>query len=91
MQCYDAGTVRKEEDLCQKTWKPAFIPFDKARKRVETVFLLLCDQYMDICNYAKHSDGLFARIIGKISALTVAQYIDYLNNQPIGRVKNALV
>ena len=42
-------------------------------------------------NYAKQTDGLFARIIGKISALTVAQYINYLNNQPIGRVKYALV
>ena len=51
----------------------------------------LCDQYMVIRNYAKQTDGLFARIIGKISALTVAQYINYLNNQPIGRVKYALV
>ena len=40
---------------------------------------------------AKQTDGLFARIIGKISALTVAQYFNYLNNQPIGRVKYALV
>ena len=44
-----------------------------------------------IRNYAKQTDGRFARIIGKISALTVAQYINYLNNQPIGRVKYALV
>lgn len=40
---------------------------------------------------AKQTDGLFARIIGKISALTVVQYFNYLNNQPIGRVKYALV
>lgn len=53
--------------------------------------LATVDQYMVIRNYAKQTDGLFARIIGKISALTVAQYINYLNNQPIGRVKYALV
>jgi len=46
---------------------------------------------MVIRNYAKQTDGLFARIVGKISALTVAQYINHLNNQPIGRVKYALV
>lgn len=39
---------------------------------------------------AKQTDGLFARIIGKISALTVAQYVNYQNNLPIGRVKYAL-
>jgi len=41
--------------------------------------------------FLRVTDGLFARIIGKISALTVAQYINHLNNQPIGRVKYALV
>ena len=76
--------------LNQKNWKPTYIPFAKARKRIETVYSQLCDQYMVIRNYAKQTDGLFARIIGKISALTVAQYINHINNQPIGRVKYAL-
>jgi hypothetical protein len=31
-----------------------------------------------------------ARIIGKISALTILQYINYKNEKPIGRVKYAL-
>lgn len=30
--------------------------------------------------------GLFARIIGKISALTALQYVNFINNKPIGRV-----
>ena len=34
---------------------------------------------------------LFARIIGKISALTVLQYINYKNNKPIDKVKYALI
>ncbi|MFZ1235558.1 MAG: IS982 family transposase, partial [Prevotella sp.] len=34
--------------------------------------------------------GLFARIIGKISAFTILQYINKSNNNPIGRVKYAL-
>ena len=41
-------------------------------------------------NYAKDTRGLFARIIGKISALTVLQYINYINGRPLGRIKYAL-
>ena len=33
---------------------------------------------------------VYTRIIGKISAFTVLQYINYVNNRPIGRVKYAL-
>ena len=74
----------------QKDWKPTFIPFAKARKRIETLFSQLTQQFMTIRNYAKITDGLFARIIGKISALTVLQYINFTNNKPIGRIKYAL-
>jgi len=76
--------------LNQKDWKPQFIPFAKARKRNETIFSQLNDQFMLIRNYAKETDGLFARIIGKISAFTILQHINNLNNNPIGRVKYAL-
>ncbi|MGP1535601.1 IS982 family transposase [Bacteroides heparinolyticus] len=75
----------------QKEWKPTYPAFAKARKRIETIFSQLCDQFMIIRNYAKDTDGLFARIIGKISALTILQYINYKNNKPIGRVKYALI
>ncbi|MEE0488782.1 MAG: IS982 family transposase, partial [Prevotella sp.] len=40
--------------------------------------------------YAKITNGLFARIIGKISALTFLQYVNFINNKPIGRIKYAL-
>lgn len=46
---------------------------------------------MVIRNYAKMTDGLFARIIGKIRALTVLQCINFINNKPIGRIKCALI
>lgn len=77
--------------LNQKDWKPQFIPYAKARKRIETVFSQLADQFMIIRNYAKETEGLFTRIIGKISAFTILQYINYKNNKPIGRVKYALI
>ena len=77
--------------LNQKNWKPTFKPFAKARKRVETLFSQLDDQFMVCRNYAKQQVGLFARIISKVSALTVLQYINFINNKPIGRIKYALV
>jgi hypothetical protein len=74
----------------QKDRKPIFVPFAKARKRIETIFSQLTDQFMIIRNYAKETDGLFTRIIGKISAQTFLQYINYVNGKPIGKIKYAL-
>lgn len=74
----------------QKNWKPTLIPFAKARKRVETIFSQLTGQFMVIRNFAKITNGLFARIIGKISAMTVLQFVNYINGKPIGRIKYAL-
>ena len=65
-------------------------PFAKARKRIETLFSQLTEQFLIIRNYAKITNGLFARIIGKISALTVLQYANFINNKSIGRIKYAL-
>ena len=76
--------------LNMKNWKPTFKPFAKARKRIETNFSQLCDQFMIFRNYAKQTAGLFTRIIGKVSAFTFLQYINYINGRPIGRVKYAL-
>ena len=75
----------------QKDGKPTFTCFAKARKRIETLFSQLCDQFMIERNYAKDIEGLFTRIIGKISALTILQYMNYKNYNPIGRIKYALI
>ena len=45
-------------DRNQKDWSPTFIPFAKARKRIETDFSQLCDQFMIVRNYAKDTVGL---------------------------------
>lgn len=57
--------------LNRKNWKPTFISFAKARKRVEILFSLLVNQFLIIKNYAKMTNGLYARIIGKISVLCI--------------------
>ena len=75
----------------QKAYNPQFPVFKKLRKRIETVFSQLDGQFMLGRNYAKNIDGLFTRVLAKISALTVLQYINkFVLNQPIGRVKHTL-
>src|SRR5574344_2301258 len=76
--------------LNQRDWKPTLIPLVKAQKRIETLFSKLTDPFLVIRNDAKITNGLFARIIGKISALTILQYVNYINNKPICRIKYAL-
>lgn len=92
LDLFETANIRLEVPyrLNQKNWTHIFKPFAKARKRIETVFSQLNDQFMLMRNYAKQPDGLFARVISKISALTILQYINYINNKPIGQVKYAL-
>jgi hypothetical protein len=92
LDLFETAKIRLEcpHRLNLKDWEPQFISFAKTRKRIETVFSQLNDQFMLIRNYAKDTQGLFTRIISKISALTVLQYINNLNNLPIGRIKYAL-
>ncbi|HHH52110.1 MAG TPA: IS982 family transposase, partial [Bacteroidetes bacterium] len=50
--------------------------FRKKRKRIETLFSQLCDQFMIRRNYAKSFAGFKTRILSKITAVTIIQYIN---------------
>ena len=76
--------------LNPKDWKPTFIPYVKARKRIETDFSQIVDQFMINRNYAKQIDGFMTRIISKISAFTFMQYVNYSLGKPISHIKYAL-
>ena len=65
--------------------------FMKSRKRIETLFSQLCDQLMLKRNYAKKTKGLSVRILCKIAAVTMLQYINYMNEKPLNHLKYALV
>jgi len=60
----------------QKDYKPQFYPFKKYRKRIETLFSQLCDQFMIRRNYAKSFQGFKTRILAKITTLTTIQYLN---------------
>lgn len=74
----------------QKQGEPWSPVFRKSRKRIETLFSQLCDQMMMTRNYAKKLNGLTARLISKITAVTILQTINYENKKPINHLKHAL-
>ena len=76
--------------LNQKNWRPPSWTYRRFRKRIETVFSQLGDQFMTIRNYAKQPCGLFTRMAAKVSAFTMLQSFNLINHRPIGQVKYAL-
>lgn len=74
----------------QKDYKPQASLFKKARKRIETTFSQLCDQFMIRRNYAKSFDGFCIRILSKITALTVIQFINKQLGRNINNIKIAI-
>lgn len=74
----------------QKDYQPFPFIFKRVRKRIETLFAQLCDQFMLKRNYAKTVLGLSVRILTKITAVTLLQYINSKNDKPINHLKYAL-
>lgn len=76
----------------QKAFVPQFYLFRKYRKRIETLFSQLCDQFMIRRNYAKTFSGFKTRILAKITAMTLVQYLNKFKfNRPINQLKVNLV
>ena len=74
--------------LNQQHYKKQPYLFRKTRKRIETLFSQLCDQFMIRRNYAKSFDGYKTRILSKITSLTVIQLINKLLNRNINNLKS---
>ena len=72
----------------QLNYKKQPYVFRKKRKRIETLFSQLCDQFMIRRNYAKTFDGFSVRILSKITSLTVIQYINkFIFERNINNIK----
>lgn len=74
----------------QKDYTPQPYILRKSRKRIETLFSQLCDQFKIRNNYAKSFEGFKTRILAKITALTVIQLINKQNNRNINNLKIAI-
>jgi len=76
----------------QKDYTPQPYIFRKSRKRIETLFSQLCDQFRIRNNYAKSFQGFKTRILAKITALTLVQYINkFIFDRPINNIKNQII
>jgi hypothetical protein len=76
----------------QKNYKKQPYIFRKKRKRIETLFSQLCDQFMIRRNYAKSFQGFKTRILSKITALTVVQYINkFIFGRNINNIKISII
>lgn len=76
----------------QHSYKPQPYIFRKSRKRIETFFSQLCDQFMIQRNYAKSFEGYKTRILSKITAVTVVQYINkFIFNRNINNIKTCII
>ncbi len=66
--------------------------FRKSRKRIETLFSQLCDQFLIRRNYAKTFEGFKTRVLAKITALTLVQYVNkFIFGRPINNIKNQIL
>lgn len=76
----------------QKDFKEQPYVLKKSRKRIETLFSQLCDQFMIRRNYAKTFEGFKTRILAKVTALTMVQYINrFVFDRNINNIKISIV
>ena len=76
----------------QNNFKKQPYIFRKKRKRIETLFSQLSDQFMIKRNYAKSFDGFKTRIASKITALTIIQYINkFIFDRNINNLKISII
>lgn len=70
-----------------------FIPkeYKGKRKKIETIFSQLTDQFNIQKNYSKSAIGYFSRIMSKITSMTIMNFINqHVNNRSVSQVKYAL-
>lgn len=72
----------------QADYNPQYYQYKKYRKRIETLFSQLCDQFMIRRNYAKTFEGFKTRILAKITTLTTIQFLNkFVFNRKINNLK----
>lgn len=90
LDLFQSANIRLETPMRrnQKNFvKQPFI-FRKTRKRIETLFSQLCDQFLIRRNYAKSFQGFRTRILSKITALTLVQFINkFVFNRNLNNIK----
>ena len=94
LDLFESANIKLETPMRknQKGYKKQPYIFRKSRKRIETLFSQLCDQFMIRRNYAKSFKGFKTRILAKIAALTLVQFINkFIFDRPINNIKTQII
>ena len=94
LDLFETANIKLETPMRinQANYKKQPYVFRKSRKRIETLFSQLCDQFMIRRNYAKSFQGFKTRILAKITALTLVQYINkFIFDRPINNIKTQII
>ena len=87
---FESVNIRLETPMRknQHNYRKQPYTFKMARKRIETLFSQLCDQFMIRRNYAKSFSGFKTRVLAKITAMTTIQFINKMHfNRNINNIK----
>ena len=86
---FDTAAIRLATPMRhnQHDYKPLNPLLRKTRKRIETLFSQLCDQFMIRRNYAKSFQGLTTRILSKLTTLTLIQWFNRRNGTHLNNLK----
>ena len=90
LDLFESAQIKLETPMRknQANYKKQAYIFRKSRKRIETLFSQLCDQFKIRNNYAKTFEGFKTRIHAKITALTTIQYLNhFVFNRKINNIK----
>lgn len=71
----------------QKNYKKLSGYYSQSRKRIETLFSQLCDQFMIRRNYAKSFSGIARRVVTKITSLTLIQWVNQREGNKLNNIK----
>ena len=94
LDLFETANIKLETPMRinQANYKKQPYVFRKSRKRIETLFSQLCDQFMIRRNYAKYFQGFKTRILAKITALTFVQFINkFIFDRPINNIKTQII
>jgi len=89
---FDTAAIRLETPMRhnQHGYKPFNPLLRKTRKRIETLFSQLCDQFMIRRNYAKSFQGLVTRVLSKLTTLTLIQWLNQRNGTHLNNLKTGI-
>ncbi len=67
------------------------VPYKGKRKKIETLFSQLADQFNIQRNYSKSFLSYSTRILSKVTGMTILNFINQLNGKPKSQIKYALI